>query len=218
VLALFGALPTKLPTYILPAFPAIAILIAIQVDALLRGSSAKHMLIFTVPGFIAASIFLVVHGRVHGPIGVLLNEQVAVLAFITFALGLNCLLIGMNKTKAAIATFAVAAAIATGTLVPAGLNTYYREHQVPFDRLVARTKVDGARLAILIAEQPTAPYVLHRQVPRLSSQREAQAYLTATSDLRYVVVPKEVLKDLFWFNGRETLVEKQGKWSLFALN
>src|SRR5262249_4122538 len=82
VLALFCALPTKLPTYILPAFPAIAILTAVQVDTLLRGKSMRHMLIFAIPAFIAASIFLAVHGMLHGPVGVLLTQQVGILVFI----------------------------------------------------------------------------------------------------------------------------------------
>ena len=167
VLILFGVLKTKLPTYILPALPAIAILIALQIDCLMRMGGIRRLLFIGFIVLASGVCVLVFKQRIHGFAGYVLNQYTWLLAIIVCGLGANCLFLLLKKIKMATAVLMASIVVASAVLVPLGLAAEFKERQQGFNDLVLRAKANNAHLAILFAEQ-------HRRL-LYSAQERAKA-------------------------------------------
>ncbi len=218
VLGLFGAIKTKLPTYILPALPAVAILVGMQLDMVARSAKFRRLLLISVPVFSGAVAVFVLKTRLHGYLRAVLTDNALLILAIAGILGAHCLLLlGTRQTPSVVALLA-GALLACGTFVPLGLSAFHKEKQAGFDQLVLRSKASNVHVAILMAEQPSMAYVLHRPVPRLMTREDVQDYLRSPGKPHWLVVPRGVLNKLEWCGALPRLLETSGKWSLFSLD
>ena len=225
VLVLFSAIKTKLPTYILPALPPIAVLIAAAM-AKLEGESREQnkksskILIASALLIIATTIGAFCAGSsAHGWVQVFLTDSRATLAG-AFAAALYYLYLAIrNQRKQALAVLTGLTIALTALLVPKANIAFYKERQQPFEELIWRIEAAHADIATVVVEAPSLSYFLHRRVEALRDPAEADKYLASGTKPHWLLVPREVMESLKWFKTEPQLIAKtkNGKWSLYSL-
>lgn len=242
VMVLFSAIKTKLPTYILPACPAFAIMIAIQLESLIRSGKMRPILITAAIGFIGAIGAFIFQGKFPGYLKGLLPTYWPAAVALPLMLGAGIALAfrsgspgsaGFQPALAAVtrgsrlkgrapraAVYLIVAALLMGctVFVPGGLKAFYNHKQVGFNRLTAMTAGEGNGIAIMLAEEPSIPYMVHHPVHRLLKSEDATAFMNASYKRHYLFVPQEMLVRLDWFPGATSnMLAKEGKWCLFEI-
>jgi 4-amino-4-deoxy-L-arabinose transferase-like glycosyltransferase len=217
VLVLFSAIKTKLPTYILPAMPPLAIVVADRLSYLLRTKRGLHLLpssilvLATMAGALYASF------KSHGWVGRFLTDErlIIILALAAALAYLACLLMG--KVKAGLTALLALSIAASGLLVPRAHIAFYKERQVPFEGLIRKIQQGNATVATVVVEAPSLSYYLHKHIPCLSKEAECRRYMAESTAPRMVLVPKELAKESrLWFDHLR-LIDKtpNGKWTLY---
>ncbi|MBU6451122.1 MAG: glycosyltransferase family 39 protein [Cyanobacteria bacterium REEB67] len=225
VLVLFGAIKTKLATYILPAMPPLAMLTAYSLFYWLKVGSAKKLAPSALFFIIAGIAGLVVPHVVKASwVMVMLREQ-SLLLILTIIVGIAYgLLLLKNKAIPAFALLLLSAAVGVGICVPVGHRVFYNEVHRPFEVMIEKVIADQAMIATVVTEEPSISYFLHRHIDVLNTPLEARAYLERRqlngSQLapHYVLVPQKCLKDMEWFPAGAVELSKIRKWTLFKLN
>jgi 4-amino-4-deoxy-L-arabinose transferase-like glycosyltransferase len=225
VLALFGAIKTKLATYILPAMPPLAMLTAYSLFYWLKVGPVKKLAPSAFFFIIAGIAGLVVPHVVKASwVMVMLREQ-SVLLVLTILVGIVYgLLLLKNKAVPAFALLLLSAAIGVGICVPVGHRVFYNEVHRPFEVMIEKVIADRAMIATVVTEEPSISYFLHRHIDVLNTPLEARAYLERTESNgsqpapHYLLVPQKCLKDMEWFPAGAVELSKIRKWTLFRLN
>ena len=178
VLALFGVLKTKLPTYILPAMPPLAVLTSCALFAWLKSESVKKMaptgLLFIIAGVAG---LVVPHVSKPSWVMVMLKEQWLLLGLTVLTGVLYSFLLHKNRAKEAFALLLASAAVGVGICVPIGHRVFYNEVHRPFEAMIGRAIADRAQIATVVTEEPSISYFLHRHIPLITTPNEARAYL-----------------------------------------
>lgn len=217
VLVLFSAIKTKLPTYILPAMPPLAILVADRLSYLLRTKRCLHLLpssilvLATMIGALYASF------KSHGWVGRFLTDErlIIVLALAAALAYLTCLLRG--KVKAGLTVLLALSIAASGLLVPQAHIAFYKERQEPFEGLIRKIQQGKATVATVVVEAPSLSYYLHKHIPCLSKEAECRRFMVDSTAPRMVLVPKELAKESqLWFDHLRVIDKTpNGKWTLY---
>ena len=215
ILILFGCLKTKLPTYILPAVTPLSVIAAIQLKLVRRWRKRLVLLILALLFTATAASVFVASGRLHGYLHDLIQSHALYLIAATIFSLIAVAFSIRQKIEYAVFALIAAALIATAT-VPHGMIAFYEDRQKGFDQLTFMVKNASANLAILIAEEPSAPYILHKRVPRLETPTDAKEYLATTAAPHWLLVPKECLQDLTWFS-KAQLKGQYRKWLLYEV-
>jgi 4-amino-4-deoxy-L-arabinose transferase-like glycosyltransferase len=225
VLGLFGVLKTKLPTYILPAMPPLAVLTSVALFAWLRAESVKKMaptgLLFVVAG---SAGLVVPHLSKTSWVMVMLKEQWLLLGLTILTGVVYSLLLYKNRAREAFGILLSAAAVGVGVCVPIGHRVFYNEVHRPFEAMIGQAIADRAQIATVVTEEPSISYFLHRHVPLITTPAEARAYLDTAEKIgdvkaaHYLLVPAKCLKDMEWFPAGAVELSKIRKWTLFKLN
>lgn len=216
VMLLFSAIKTKLPTYILPAAPAFAILVSMQLQVLMR-CSGKLLLTTEVICLVALLVAVCVQPVLPAYLKtfVFTNWWAALVVF--GAVGTSIVLQCRKKSRAAVVCLCAALTIACAVFVPKGLRAFHDHRQVGFNSLVTIARDANATVAILSAEEPMMPYILHKPVFRLQSGEAAAEFVNTGDAPHYLLVPKEMIARLDWFPGGNRFVAAQGKWHLYEV-
>jgi 4-amino-4-deoxy-L-arabinose transferase-like glycosyltransferase len=226
VLLLFSAIKTKLPTYILPALPPIAVLIAVLMTKLETednsGSSSKSskILIASAALISATTIGAIIAGSTaHGWVKLFLIDARTILAGAFIAALYYLLLAVRNQRKEALAVLTGLTIALTALLVPQANIAFYKERQQPFEELIWRVQAAHADIATVVVEAPSLSYFLHRRVEALRDPAEAAKYLAGGTKPHWLLVPREVMESLKWFQVEPKFIAKtkNGKWSLYSL-
>jgi 4-amino-4-deoxy-L-arabinose transferase-like glycosyltransferase len=225
VLVLFSAIKTKLPTYILPGLPPIAVLVA----ALLAffenkdqagGEKPSKVLITSAAIICATTIGAFTAGNSgHGWVKLFLTDARPVLIG-AFVAALCYLFLALrNQRQQALAVLTALTVGLTALLVPMANIAFYKERQRPFEELIQRIQAAHADIATVIVEAPSLSYFLHRRVEALRDPAEAAKYLAGGTKPHWLLVPREVMESLKWFQVEPKLIAKtkNGKWSLYSL-
>lgn len=216
VICLFGSLKTKLPTYILPAVPAIAVYIALQLDQTIK--TTQQNLRLAVVNLIAAvgCLFLLVAGAfcLHGYMKTLLSHHLVLCSLLAASLTLAGWLFARAYNRQAAYLLLASSMTAAAILVPQGLMEFHSQHQSGFDRLVAAAFAQGGKIAIYVAEQPSLSYTFHHPIPRLPDKAALESFAGGSGDACLVFVPRGVLGDLPTSSCSVEIIQQQGKWSL----
>lgn len=219
VMGMFSAIKTKLPTYILPALPAFAILVAMQLQVLARLGKLKSLFVPTGLITIAFVVALAIHRAVlKGYVRDIFTENIWIVAPISISLA--ALWFGLIKRKAQVfipALLAIALSCCA-IMVPRGLQTFYKAKQVPFNKLACRARDDKASVAMVFAEEPSVPWFTHKPVSRLMGEKDAARFLKETPAPHYVLVQTAGLPRLDWFKRAHHLVAEEGKWHLYQVD
>lgn len=217
VIAGFSCISTKLPTYILPALPAVAIMGAFGLTSIVRNNAGKRLLWTGVIPALAAVVFVAMNGRFHGLLRLLFDNFMPALALMLIAICLYAAFLAARKTKAAMCTFIVTGLAGCAILVPAGLTSFYKDRQVGFDGLTKIAAQDGRSVAMLIAEQPSIPYYTHKKVNRMQLPNDVTVYEQHKEE-GWLFVPNEIVDRLRWFKeSKITFVARAGKWRLYSV-
>lgn len=222
IFAMFTCIKTKLPWYILPACPGFAIMAAIQVEYFARRLNKTAMLFVQSIALLALVVMFFVQGKLHGAFTDIVTTYwpFAVMVCLLLVVGIAVLVAGQLQRSSSIrlASLFTAGAILVGcaVFIPGGLQSMYGHKQAGFNRLVSMTKVDDAHVAILMAEEPTMPYILHKPVLRLMDKESCRSFVSEAEGRRFVLIPKEMLFRLNWFkSASKKVIAKEGKWSLY---
>jgi 4-amino-4-deoxy-L-arabinose transferase-like glycosyltransferase len=225
VLVLFSAIKTKLPTYILPGLPPIAVLVA----ALLAyfetpdqiGSEKPSKVLVTSAAIICATTIgaYIAGNSGHGWVKLFLVEARPVLIGALIASLYYLFLAVRNKREQALAVLTGLTVGLTALLVPMANIAFYNERQKPFEELIQRIQGAQADIATVVVEAPSLSYFLHRRVEALRDPNEAKKYLEGGKKPHWLLVPREVMESLKWFDSEPKLIAKtkNGKWSLYSL-
>ncbi len=222
VLLLFGALKTKLATYILPAMPPLAILTAEIMASWIRRPSVRPLwpsaAIFTIAGVAGLICSMLLP---DSWVKIFLAEQRPLL-FLTVIVGLVYLYFLLrNKAEAAFVLVLASAAIGVGVCVPLGHKVFYREVHKPFESMIMRAINDHAQIATVVTEEPSISYFLHRHIDVINTPMEAKKYLAEKGESgshHYLLVPTKCLKDMEWFPPQSRKLAKIHRWTLFCLD
>lgn len=226
VVGMFTSIKTKLPWYILPACPGFAIMIAIQIEYLVRAVKSRAILIMQGAGLVALVVAFLVQNKFPSYAKGIVTTFWPVLVIILLWLVASFLCLAFVKKKISKPTNIRLAAISIvgimilgcSAFIPGSMRAMYNHKQVGFNRLVCLTRIDDSEVAIMMAEEPTMNYILHKPVHRLANSQECMSFTQLHSQHRFILVPKEMLPDLKWFqNTPLKLLANEGKWSLFAV-
>jgi|694.fasta_scaffold75846_2 4-amino-4-deoxy-L-arabinose transferase-like glycosyltransferase len=211
----FSAIPTKLQTYIVPIFPALAISTGIFIDCLLRLKKTRQFLaaqISLIVLVVAAPFlihFLSTHsglmtGIGYGTAAVLL---VGLVAMMTFARGNSCRTLGSVYG---------ATMIGCGVFLPLLFCLYHDKYQANIDTVVRYCQAQHAHLAAVQFEYPSLMYRYHEKIPLLKNLEDLQAYSDEPGK-RWIFIPEEVLSLLSWTKRSPRVVGYCGKYWVFAI-
>lgn len=225
-LLLFSAIKTKLPTYILPAAPPLAILAAICASTVMRNQHkplARTVVI--LPLVMIATICGAIHwAATHDSyIAVMLQASHQTL-IMGGAVAVPAIFLALvRKYSACFWTLAASISILCGGLVPQGYRAMYEHRQKPFDALLKEIAADGGRLATVVREEPSTSYRLHKRVPCIHSHEDAVSFIDSLGKdpgSIYILVPREVLDSAHsWFAPEYRLQQRSraGRWVLYTV-
>lgn len=223
VLALFSAIKTKLPTYILPAMAPLAILFAHATAVVLRRGKARALWLPAVIITAATIGGLIASYKVTGWAGLLLQQAQPLLYTLVATSAAILFFIFRGKLKAAVITIYALALVSVAVAVPMAHIAFFEDRQKPVDALTAIVVKEGGTLGTIIRQEPSFSYFTHKHVPYINSPEEAQKFITQTSAPHWILAPIEVLQNIDWFYdkpGGEAPPEIRGKtrkWTLFKL-
>ena len=218
VITLFSAIKTKLPTYILPAIPAFAILVAVQLQHFFRLSLKRKLLpaiLITLVVTVGISIAPLV---LKGYVKQIATSSMWLLGPIALILSVFWSGLVQGKSRRTIVALAACAMLACGIVVPKGLKVFYQERQIGFSNLVLKAKEANASIAMISAEEPSVPWLTHKPVSRLMSEDDAKDFMAKKPGPHYVLIPGEMIARLDWFPNGATFVAQTRKWHLYTIN
>lgn len=217
VLVLFSAIKTKLPTYILPAMPPLAILAAARASYIIRSKRGDLLLPAALLANATMIGALIASAKVHGWVGRFLVDQRPTIAAALAATIVFALLVCTRRLRAAVYVLLAMGIAAAALLVPMGHIAFYKERQEPFEALIRRIQDAHSPVATVLVEAPSLAYYLHHHIPALTKEEECRRYMNETSRPTMILVPREMEKESrMWFDNL-TLIEKtpNGKWTLY---
>lgn len=218
VIALFSSIKTKLPTYILPALPAFAILVAMQLQVSATTVKLKRF----IPSMILLTISLVVglaaSPSLKGYVKDIFLQNIWIGAPLLVSLIFGWFAIVNNQFKQFVGSVLLCSLLSCGILVPRGLQVFYKARQVDFSRLVMKARDDKASISMVFAEEPSVPWITHKPVSRLMNQQDALNYLKSTPKPHYVLVQTAGVPRLSWFPGAPKLIDEAQKWHLYSVD
>lgn len=217
MLSFFSLVPTKLGTYILPAIPALAIIVGAQLDVLMSMKQVRRLAFTGVTFVTAAAVSLVLLPRA---LHLFPGSHLAIVAVLVSLLAGFVLYTGalwLNKARLAFSVLISISIVGCCLLVPYGLSAYHRSHQLGFHRLVLKVQEAGANAAFCGPSVFSAAFYLRRRVPALETEHDFQAFLKDGSASHWLLIHRDRLQRLAWAEQPARLIEQQGKWYLYAI-
>jgi 4-amino-4-deoxy-L-arabinose transferase-like glycosyltransferase len=211
----FSAIPTKLQTYIVPIFPALAIVGGVYLDILLRRNKVKPILISGIAMLLlCASAPLLVHFlSLHLGFMTILGYSAAAVLVVGLLL---LLLASKNNSCLALGAVYGASMLGCGVFLPLLFGLHHDKYQANIDSVVNYSLDNKAHLAAVQFEFPSAIYRYEQKVPLLKNQEDLQAYSDEPGK-RWIFIPEEVLSLLCWTKRSPRVVGHDGKYWIFAI-
>lgn len=215
MMIMFSIIKTKLPTYILPALPAFAILAAMQLELIGKTGKIRKLVPASLLVTIAFVVGLAIQPALKGYVREIISHNLWIIAPVTAVLGGNWLAIKYRKTVVYACSMLLVSLLVSAIMVPIGLKTFYKARQTGFNELAARARNANASVAMIFAEEPSIPWTTHKPVSRLHSQEDALKYLKEKPAPHYVFAQTAVLGRMSWFPGEHRQIAESGKWHLY---
>jgi 4-amino-4-deoxy-L-arabinose transferase-like glycosyltransferase len=223
VLALFTIVPTKLPTYIVPMSPALAIIVSINLEALiLLKRRLKLSILILIILLTSAAGIAVLDKILRAPAtgissltgtdllfcaggSVLLMGQIASLFYLKKKLILRAVRLLCFSTY-----------LGTAILVPLGFCRYYQSQQAGLTGLIELAKAKNANLATLFCLIPSATYCYKNKVSVINSLAEISAFCNAGHSPHWLLTMKNCFA-IPELHANRHIVAHDGKWYLLSL-
>lgn len=217
VLVLFNMLPTKLGTYILPAFPAMAYLVGICLESIIRLRKIRFLSWFVL-GFLGlGAVALVVLPLSHKIPATFLPAVLSATVLVLSGLCLTLLLLRRRYMAKAVFMMTGFVVAGCGIFVPLGVSVYYVASQQDFHELVELARTANVRLATYATSPAPAVFYLHRQVPQLNTPESWRTFRSTPESKHWLLVRQRVLERNAWIAQQTVLVDRRGKWCLLSL-
>jgi 4-amino-4-deoxy-L-arabinose transferase-like glycosyltransferase len=218
VLAIFGPVKTKLPTYLLPMVPAVSYLVAVQLNNVIAaGKKLTSWMWASCLAMAGLTALLVAHDHLSGYVKSIVTTNFLLACIIVASLGALAWLLYKRANKFAVVVIASVTGLSCAVFVPTGLQAFYDQHQRGFDLLAMKARQSGAAVAIYVAEQPSLSWVLRRGVPRLYNTGAVKVFAQSPAPGHVMIVPANLFESLVTGGCSPTLIERQGKWLLVGL-
>jgi 4-amino-4-deoxy-L-arabinose transferase-like glycosyltransferase len=232
--AFFSALPSKLDTYILPAFPAIAMLCGITLDKLLRLHGNRAFTVFAAISAVVALLFVIIiagtfnhsfptflPATITAVLSSLATTTDASMRFLALC-ALSVLFSGAvcsacmqgKHPHFSIKSFVVATLITVIMAVPTGLILGYQYKCRDFQALVketARMRIDPVLCG---HRNPSAIFYLHRPVTFAFGESELTALAKSTAPGRYFLLRSTVVRQLGAAGVSLRTIKESGEWQI----
>lgn len=211
----FSAIPTKLQTYIVPIFPALAIVMGNYLDILVRLKRTVPLLISSLAMLIVcASTAAIVKLLSDGP-GLLTWLGYASAGAITLTLAATLFFVRQSTCKLA-GTVYGATMLTCGIFIPLLFCLYHDKYQANVDNVVHYSFDNKANLAAVYFPMPSAIFQYEHKIPLLKDEDELQSYSDEPGP-RWILIHQDVLSLLCWTKRSPRVVGHSGKYWLFAI-
>jgi 4-amino-4-deoxy-L-arabinose transferase-like glycosyltransferase len=216
VLVLFSFVPTKLPTYIVPLSPALAILVGLYLDFLVRIRGRKALIAFSLCILAAASAPLAVLSKLLHEVpesaSVIVGNSIMLFAFVL----LQIRAIRRSRLRQALIGQLLCVLLIIMTAVPAGFRYYYTSHQKNIDDLVALAKEKNANLATLFNSVPSAIFAFDHPILMLQSLQEVEQFAESGPSPHWLLATENCMQ-IEELRAKDRLIAHEGKWYLLSV-
>lgn len=217
-LAILLVSASKLPTYLLPLAPPIAILAGVYLDTIIR-LGRRRFVLWGSPILVLGGLFsLLIFPRMFD--GAEDLRTLASICTIFFVLGYTAYgaLVYHSKISLGVVTLYVSSFLACAALVPIGLHQTYRQGPEAFEHLIKRAaNADGSSIAVIARESPKAAFYAQRQVFEINGPMDCRNFLDKTPAPHYLILDEKNMAFLMPFlNANIHDVGSEGKWHLLS--
>jgi 4-amino-4-deoxy-L-arabinose transferase-like glycosyltransferase len=212
----FSAVPSKLPTYIIPVLPPAAVLTGIYLDTLLRSNKAKAIF-WTAPVMLALALIipLVGYGKFSHYVDPFVPlAVVAVCLIVSWVVYL--VLLAKNKLRKAIILLATSSLLAVAICVPTSLMLYQHAYLKDFQDLVIWCKGEDLHPMVYTSLKPSASFYTHYAVPPIiSAEHLANVLIEGKSGVLILISDKKIQEiSMLPFKTNTQLIKRMGTWNL----
>ena len=224
VLLLFTFVPTKLPTYIVPLSPALAILVGTYLSLLIRAymrhnstipqwfNSPATITIFSFPSglaFVGSLVSLWLLPKLMGKE----MSYYSVLWLVGTLSPIPFYLFWRRKFVQAIFSLAATSLLICAIMVPCALSWFYQSHQVSINKLVAIAKARSTNLATLFSEVPSVVFAMQKPVPEIKSLDELEQFCKIGKEPHLLLATRNCLQ-IPQLQAKQHIIANAGKWYL----
>lgn len=229
---LFTLVPTRLPTYIVPFSPALAIITAAYLDALIQAKANKTLAInasgmrraenimILLPPLLAAFGSLITLGLIigwqilTGTFLVIIGSTLIIIAVLS--LRSFWLLWAQQYTKGMVSVCLVSI-FACAILVPSSFQWFYNNRQAMIMRIISVIKERNGSVATLFSPVPSTIFYLHHQVPNIDSLAQLPAFCQAGKMPHFLLASRNCLK-IPALEAKNHTIASDGKWYLLSVD
>lgn len=215
----FSAVPSKLPTYIIPVLPPAAVLTGIYLDTLLRSNKARAI-IWTGPVMLIFALILPLLGFSKFPhesapfVPLTIVAVCLVISWIVYLI-----LLTKNKLQKAIVLLATSSLIAVAICVPASLMLYQRAYLKDFQDLAIWCKGEDLHPMVFTSLKPSASFYTHFAVPPIISNEHLATVLIESKPGILVLISDKKMQNVSMlpFKTDTQVIKHMGTWNLINL-
>jgi 4-amino-4-deoxy-L-arabinose transferase-like glycosyltransferase len=212
----FTVVSAKLTTYILPMFPAMAILVGSTMDLAIRRKKTKLIAATTILLTIATgAAAIIVPLTVKGLNGAEAAITVAGLC-IAVAFLASSILFLREQRALAVWYLSIASVVAGAVLVPLGLNIAYDSKMGDYHSFVRMLGDAGIVPAICGRKSPSANFYLRQPVTIIEKKYEYLKYVNESDPKEplWIIMSQDRIPYLTEAKRKGHVVETRGRWSL----
>lgn len=220
-LALLMISASKLPTYLLPLAPPIAILTGIYLDTIIR-LGRRRFILWGAPILAIGAIgsLLVFPKMFDGASDLRLIASICVLIFT-----MGCTAYGVfvlkSKIRTGIIMLYISSLLSCATFVPIGILQTYRLGPESFEYLVKRVSHLDADPSIAVPAQdsPKAAFYAEKKIFEIDEPLDVQKFLATTPSPHYLIVNLKKLDEYKpVISGSSRVICTKGKWNLLLID
>lgn len=212
----FTIVSAKLTTYILPMFPALAILVGASLDLLPR---LKRVKVFTAITLFIAIVFPIAAAVVPFVVAAQrdIAGQIITAAIIVGSAFLTCAVLLLRRQAAlAVVQLPVMLVIALIALVPIGERLGYESKLGDYHSFIFMLRDAGIVPAVCGRKSPSATFYFRQPVTIIEKKKEYISYVDGGDPTKplWIVMTRDRLPYLDFTKRKAHNVETRGKWSL----
>jgi len=199
VIGVFSLAATKLPSYVLPAYPAMALIAAAFLDRLSIGEYmlGRRWMQASYAWLIVVGVGLIVGCAIAAKMFLPGEWMIATIGLVPLTGGMACLwLLRKNQLNRSLAVFAASAVVlATGMFGFCAVRIDQYQVSQPLMNLVLDKGIKGARIGSYGGFEPSWGFYAHKPIAELSEGGQLLDYLSTKGE-SYVITNDEALEEL----------------------
>jgi len=216
VLSLFNLIPTKLPTYIVPASPALAIITAVFLQTQIKTKRKGLLVAFGICTLLAALGIGLLPMYYH-PASVFQIPLVFTAVIIFAAAIVQLYMVQQKSFNLALLAQLCGVFVGTACLVPLGFCLFFLAGQVNINNLVAYAQNNHVNLGTLFNRTPSVMFAYGRPISELNSIEDIKAFAKSANGPHWILATKNSFQ-LGELDAARHMVMQKGKWYLISVD